>query len=72
MAKTYHDWKISKHIKSFSLRAEQLRHLLMSKGVLLLKSTQAGINDKLTNEPDELDPNSQRIVCTESKFLTID
>lgn len=44
----------------------------MSKGVLLLKSTQAGINDKLTNEPDELDPNSQRIVCTESKFLTID
>lgn len=44
----------------------------MSKGVLLLNSTQAGINDKLTNEPEEPDPNSQRIISTELKFLTTD
>lgn len=33
MIKPHHDREISKLIKSFSLRAEQLRHLRMSKGV---------------------------------------
>lgn len=56
---------------SFSLRAEQLRHLLMSKGVLPLTSIQAGINEELTNETEEPDPNSQRIACTEPKFLPV-
>lgn len=56
---------------SFSLRAEQLRHLLMPKGVLPLTSIQAGINEELTNETEEPDPNSQRIACTEPKFLPV-
>lgn len=72
MIKPYHDWEISKHIKSFSLRAEQLRHLLLSKGVLPLTSIQARINEECTNETEETNQNSQRIVCTELKFLTID
>lgn len=72
MITTYHDWKISKCIKSFSLIAEWLRHLLMSKGVLPLTSIQAGINEELSNETEEPDPNSQIIVCIETKFLTSD
>lgn len=43
----------------------------MSKGVLPLISIQAGINEEVSNETEEPDPNSQRIVCTEPKFLTI-
>lgn len=57
MIKPYHDCEISKRIKSFSLRAEQLRHLLMSKGVLPLISIQAGINEEVSNETEEPDPN---------------
>lgn len=61
MIKPYHDWEIRKHVKSFSLRVEKLRHLEMCRGVLPLSSIQAGINEKLTNETEDLDLNSQRI-----------
>lgn len=44
----------------------------MSTGVLPLTSIQAGINEELTNETEEPDPNSQRILCIEMKFLIID
>lgn len=61
MIKPYHDWEISKRIKTFSLRAEKLRQRAMSKGFLSFSSIQAGIKDKLTNKTEEPDLNSQRI-----------
>lgn len=61
MIKPYHDWEISKCIRSFGLRAEKLRKLAMSKGFLSFISIQAEIKDKLTNETEERDLNSQRI-----------